>query len=173
MAAKSDDAKKAKLTDKVTAARARPRKRAAESATAPKAATAKPRAAKPASDNNLFRIVEDHPFAVLAGGLALGVIAAAIIPSSVSRKMGKQALALAALAGELGTSVGSKAMDAASDVSRSGREVFEEIASTVIEQGSEARRRSGDLAHTAATSVRESGESFIRKMIELAERARK
>lgn len=60
----------------------------------------------------LSALVRQYPAAVFAGGLAVGLLAGALLPKRGSGLLGQRALALAAAAGELGLAALDRTQDA-------------------------------------------------------------
>ncbi|MEO7247314.1 MAG: hypothetical protein ABIW31_02580 [Novosphingobium sp.] len=97
----------------------------------------------------------DYPVALVIGGLAIGLIAGALLPRSVGRRIARGAVAMAAVAGELGSTYGRKVIDGAAEVSRDGREKLGELSGNAGDYGraattaaSASARRGRDLAIT-------------------------
>ena len=117
-------------------------------------------------------IVEDHPVAVIAGGLVLGVLLARFLPRSGISRLSGRAMALAAAGAELAALYGSKAVDGAGEAARDGREKLGEIGGTISESAGEARRRTLDLADVAIAGARAVGDSAARRVAGLASKVR-
>ena len=110
------------------------------------------------SIGDLFR---KHPAAFIAGGVALGVVAGALLPRGTGRRLAKGAAALAVAAGEAGLHLSRNARDKAEDIGREGREVLERNADS-------AQRRAAELADNA----RSTGAKLVDQVVELAARVR-
>jgi hypothetical protein len=176
------DAKADRIRAKISASQARSRGEGTPRKAKPKA---KDTASRPRSDDRGFiaRAVEDHPLALVAGGLALGAIAAALIPAAAGRKLGQRVLGLATVAGELGALYGHRAWDAAAEGARAGQDKLEDFGEVLAEQSADARRkaaelgsiagkRASEIAEAAARNAREAGTSALKAIGELSERAR-
>lgn len=171
------DEKAERIRQKVTAARSR------TSAGNAGQREGKPRK-PPGPQRTLFdRALDDHPLALLAGGLALGAVASVLLPRSFGSKLGSRVLGIAALAAELGSVYGSKALDAAAAGARDGRDRLEDLGENLADQGSEARRqairlgtiagkRVIELAGVAARNARGAGDDAVRALSDLRDRAR-
>lgn len=153
-----------------------------------------PRSGTPGDDaaperRSLFdRAIDDHPLAVLAGGILLGAVAAALVPrGSVPRssrgKLGKRLIGLATVAAELGALYGTKAFDAAAQGARESREKLGDLGETLAEQSGDARRKAAragamagkraiDLAGVAAKNARGAGGGAIKALTDLRDRSR-
>lgn len=129
------------------------------------------------------RAIEDHPLALVAGGVVVGAIAASLIPSSVVRKLGNRALGLATLAGEMGALYGTKALEKGSEVAREGRERLEDLSESAADHASDARaraielgiiaaQRAIELAHDARASARDGRGEIAKRVGAFADRVR-
>lgn len=101
--------------------------------------------------------VKEHPFATVAGGLAIGVIIAAMVPGP-GRRLRKQATArgtaLAAMLTELGMAYGSSLLDSLGDAARTGQDKLEEFGESLGDTARGLRRDAGHLAADAGESAR-------------------
>lgn len=181
--ASNDDtaaAKAKRIKDKIAASTER------SSGKAPPRASARTKAGDSADrgERSLFtRTLEDHPLALLAGSVALGAVAASLIPASITRKLGSRALGLAALVGEASALYGGKALEKGSQAARAGQDRLEDLGESAadhaadartraIELGTQAARRAIELATDAASNARGTSGGFIKRLGELADRAR-
>lgn len=173
----SDD-KAERIRSKISASQARSRGDAA-----PRKAKAAPR--KRASGETTFidKAIADHPLALLAGSMVLGVIAASLLPRSWGSKLGGRMLGLATVAGELGATYGSKAWGAAAEGARAGQDKLEDLGETLADQSTDARRRAVELgtlagkraielAGVAAKNAREASGGALKALSDLSDRAR-
>ena len=113
---------------------------------------------EPENIGDLFR---RHPAAFIAGGIALGVIAGALLPRGTGRRLAKGAVVLATTAGEAGMALSRNARDKAEDLGREGRDVLERNAGV-------AQRRAAELADNARTT----GAKLVDQVVELASKVR-
>lgn len=107
-------------------------------------------------------VVHRHPVAFIAGGVALGLIAGALLPRGTGRKLAKGAVAAAATVGQAGLQFSHHARDTAEDLSREGRDAFERNSAV-------AQRRAAELAENA----RHTGSRLVEQAVELASRVRR
>ena len=178
-----DDAAAAKakrIKDKIAASTERSSGKAPQRA----AAKAKPAARSRTDQRNfLTRALDDHPLALLAGSVVLGAVAASLIPASYARKLGSRAFGIAALAGEMSALYGGKALEKGSQAARAGQDRLEDLGESAadysadararaIELGTLAARRAIDLATDAASNARGTGGGLVKRLSELADRAR-
>lgn len=178
----SDDAPKAdkaeRIRSKISASQARSRGDAA-----PRKAKPSPRKRASGETGFIEKAMADHPLALLAGSMVLGVIAASLLPRSWGSKLGSRMLGLATVAGELGAVYGTKALSAAAEGARTGQDKLEDLGEVLADQGSDARRkaielgtlagkRAIELAGVAAKNARDAGDGAIKAISDLSERAR-
>jgi hypothetical protein len=182
-AGKKDGDKAGRIADKVAASRKRADREGQ--------AAAKPKPARAAADGPVgddqrtaFRkALDDHPVALLAGSLVLGMVAAGLIPASLGRKLGSRALGLAAVAGDLGAEYGSKALGFAAKGARAGQEKLDDLGETIAEKGDEARRRASEmrslagrraveLAEAAAANARDARETALERINKISAKVR-
>ena len=178
----SDDAPKAdkaeRIRSKISASLARSRGDAA-----PRKAKPTPRKRASGETGFIEKAMADHPLALLAGSMVLGVIAASLLPQSWGSKLGSRMLGLATVAGELGAVYGTKALSAAAEGARTGQDKLEDLGEVLADQGSDARRkaielgtlagkRAIELAGVAAKNARDAGDGAIKAISDLSERAR-
>ena len=178
----SDDAPKAdkaeRIRSKISASQARSRGDAA-----PRKAKPTPRKRASGESGFIEKAMADHPLALLAGSMVLGVIAASLLPRSWGSKLGSRMLGLATVAGELGAVYGTKALSAAAEGARTGQDKLEDLGEVLADQGSDARRkaielgtlagkRAIELAGVAAKNARDAGDGAIKAISDLSERAR-
>jgi len=138
-----------------------------------------------ADDRSFFgRALDDHPLALLAGGVVFGAVAASLIPASFVRKMGSRAFGMAALAGEMSALYGGKALEKGGQAARAGQDRLEDLGesaadysadarSRAIELGTLAARRAFDLASDAASNARDTGGGLAKRLGAMADRARR
>ncbi len=103
----------------------------------------------------------DYPVALLVGGLAVGFLVGVLIPRSLSRRIGRSAVGMAAIAGELGSTYGRKAIDGAAEVSRDGRAKLGELGETAGEYGKAA----GNAASASAQRGRDLAITLVQEAI--------
>ena len=172
------DEKAERIRTKISASQARARGDAA-----PRKAKSAPRKRASGETGFVEKALADHPLALLAGSMVLGVIAASLLPRSWGSKLGSRMLGLATVAGELGAVYGSKALSAAADGARTGQDKLEDLGEVLADQGSDARRRAIELgtmagkraielAGVAARNARGAGDGAIKAISDLSERAR-
>ncbi len=106
---------------------------------------------------NYVDLAKDYPVALIAGGLAIGVIAGALLPRGFGRKFARSAVSIALTAGELGRNYGNQVIDVASDGSRESRKKLGNLGDAVSELGgrvalsaSDRGRKGRSIGHKAA-----------------------
>ena len=173
----SDD-KAERIRNKISASQARARGDAA-----PRKAKSPPRQRASGETSFIEKAVADHPLALLAGSMVLGVIAASFLPRSWGSKLGSRMLGLATVAAELGAVYGTKALSAAAEGARTGQDKLEDLGEVLADQGSDARRRAIELgtlagkraielAGVAAKNAREARGGALKAISDLSDRAR-
>jgi ElaB/YqjD/DUF883 family membrane-anchored ribosome-binding protein len=116
------------------------------------------------SGSAVAEFIREHPGAVVAGGLAVGLIAGAVLSRGSGRKLASQALALAEVAGTAGLALGRQAMERAEDTGNELRQ-----------QGEALAEKAGKLAEPAEEAVdaaSEAAQRLLRKAVELAGKLR-
>lgn len=132
----------------------------------------------------------EHPLLVVAGGIAVGVIAAALLPKGAARSLGKGASALAeigaAAAVTLGSSAlekaeaarnasadfGRQALDRADSARHSSAELGRRLWESAEQAATVAGRRGESATSDALLVVSETGHRIARKAAELAAKVR-
>ena len=108
--------------------------------------------------------VREHPGMVVAGGVALGLVAGALLSRGSGRKLARHALALAEVAGTASIALGRQAMERAEDAGTGLRRQGEAIA-----------EKAGKLtapAEEAVDTASEAAQRLLRKAVELAGKLR-
>lgn len=122
-------------------------------------------------------LIEQHPVAVLAGGILIGALIASAIPrrrpassaKAAASTFGKQASRLAAIGAQMATAYAARAVLAG----REGSEKLEDLGEIISETGGEAKRRTSEMADVAATAVREMSAVALRHAAEIAARLKR
>ncbi len=65
---------------------------------------------------------KDYPVALIAGGLALGLFAGALLPRGVGRRVARGAIAAAAIAGDISRKYSGQVINVAGEAGRDSRE---------------------------------------------------
>jgi hypothetical protein len=108
--------------------------------------------------------VRDHPGLVVAGGVALGLIAGAMLSRGSGRKLARHALTLAEMAGTAGLAFGKDALVRA-----------EQAGGELRKQGEALAEKAGKLAEPGEEAMDNAGEAaqrLLRKAVELAGKLR-
>lgn len=95
-------------------------------------------------------LARDYPLALIAGGIAVGVLAGALLPRGIGRKVGKSLLTGALMAGEVGRNYSRHAGEKIGDVASDGRDKVVEIRSRAQDGGRKAVNTTRDLGIKAA-----------------------
>ncbi|MBW8755462.1 MAG: hypothetical protein JF595_15220 [Sphingomonadales bacterium] len=114
--------------------------------------------------NTVVDFVREHPGLVVAGGVALGLVAGALLSRGSGRKLARHALTLAEVAGTASLALGRQAAERA-----------EEAGSELRRQGEAIAEKAGKLAapaEEAVDSASEAAQRLLRKAVELAGKLR-
>lgn len=141
------------------------------------APAAKPRKAAPLPDayppDRFSTLAGEYPFLVMAGGIAAGILIAALVPRAVASKVAKRAGVLAAVAGEFGMAYSKHALDKAGEAGRDAREKVGEWGEAIDDNTADARERAAKAARSAAGTARSTGLALARNAVRLATKARR
>jgi|GEM_PF-2262965 len=98
-----------------------------------------------ASRDKLTKAALEHPFLLIASGLAVGFALSMLIPRSPTRKLSRNAIGMLATVAELGIAYGRQAADAAGEATdgagRAGREKLGQIGNALSEGASRIKKR--------------------------------
>ena len=149
------DAKRQTLKDKVEAGQARNRAKTETTTTIFDRAG---EAALEAKDK-FTAFAKEHPIATVAGGVAVGVLIAAMFkaPRRAAARGGSKAAGLAAIGAELALAYAQQAMDAAGEAGRAGAKRLDGMGDTARSVGRDAAHRASDAGESALTVTREAG----------------
>jgi hypothetical protein len=95
-------------------------------------------------------LARDYPIALVAGGLVFGLLAGALLPRGIGRKVGKSVITGALMAGELGRNYSRQASDKLGDMGSEGRDKVVEIGTRAQAGGRKAIETSRELGIRAA-----------------------
>lgn len=112
----------------------------------------------------VVEFAREHPVAVIAGGVALGVVASLLLSRGGGRRLVRHALTLAEVAGTASLALG-----------RQARERAEEAGAGLRHQGEVIAEKAGKLAAPAEEAVdtaSEAAQRLLRKAVELAGKLR-
>jgi len=134
--------------------------------------------------------VRDHPLMVVAGGIAVGLIAGALLPRGTGRAIAKRASSLAEIGAAAAVTLGTQALEKADSAKSSGLELGRQAldrAETARSTGADIGRQAWERAEAAAGSIGkrgeavasealaaagETGQRLVRKAAELAAKVR-
>lgn len=111
-------------------------------------------------------LAAEYPVLTVAAGIGLGLLVGALVPKSAGGKLGKRAMALATVAGEIGLALSKQARDAAVEAGHDG----------LARAGSASaplRRRAVRIAGSAGSGARSAGLTVAKEALKLATRVRK
>ena len=114
-------------------------------------------------------LAAEYPWLSVAGGVALGLLAGALLPKGAGSKLGRRVVAAATIASELGLAFGKSARAKAEEAGREGAARLSDLGETVGEGAADLRQR----ATMAANRTRSSGLKLAGQAIRLAARVRR
>jgi hypothetical protein len=128
--------------------------------------------------------IREHPLLTVAGGIALGAVAASLVPKGTSRKLARRAIGLAEVAGSLGALLGTRVREHAGSARAELREQsgamadrFEKLSESASERLSERLGGLSDVAGSRMEKLHDPIESaagkVAKKASELRSRARR
>lgn len=103
--------------------------------------------------NAIVGFAREHPVLMVAGGVALGAVAAALLPRGTGRKLARRAVAFAEVASAAGAVIGNQAMEQAESAGASLRDHGAALADRIGKFGESAGDRIGHLSESAAARV--------------------
>lgn len=126
----------------------------------------KPVGALPDADppEKISGLAAEYPGLVIAGGLALGLLAGSLLPRSAGTKLSRRTTALVGIVSEVGLVLGKQALERASTASRDGRGKLGELGDVLGEKAAGARRKAG----AASSAMRVTGLALAKKALEIA-----
>lgn len=155
------------LSHRIEAGQARNRARAGEDRSAMERAGEKAIELK----DEFAEFARDHPFTVVLGGLAVGVIVSALFPRSPTRKAARKvgdfsgkAAGLAAIAGEMALAYAHHAFDAAGETARAGMDKLEDVGDSVGDRARDFKRDAAYYADSAADGARRASRDAGKKV---------
>lgn len=111
-------------------------------------------------------LAAEYPWLTVAAGVGAGLLIGALLPRRFGGKLGKRALAVASVAGELGLALSKQARDAAVEAGQGGL-------AKVSESSAPLRQRAARAAGSARGNARSAGLIVAREALKLATRVRK
>ena len=117
------------------------------------------------------KVARDHPLLVVAGGIAVGAVVAALLPKRTTGKLTKGARHLASVAGTAGLALGRQAIEKSSQARDAGRDIGRQAIDRAEEAGSHLRRHGEaalDRAEDALATARDGGSKLLSKASEKA-----
>ena len=125
--------------------------------------------------NSAAKVVRDHPVLVVAGGIALGAVVAALLPKRTKGRISSSARKLASVAGTAGLALGREVIEKSAQAREAGRDFGRQAIDRAEVAGSELRH-SGEAAREKAedalSTAGDAGSKLLRKASEFAGRVR-
>lgn len=136
------------------------------------------------AQNPAMSFIREHPVLIIAGGIAVGALAAALIPRKSRTALGTRAAALAEVAAAAGIAIGRQALERAgetgAELRRQGARAAsraETFGETALERagrmGSAAADRAAHLVAPATRAASAAGSKVAEKAADLASRVRR
>lgn len=99
---------------------------------------------------------KEHPYAAVAGGVAVGVLVAAMFkaPRRAAARTGVKAAGLAAIGSEIALAMASQFLDQAGTATRAGAEKIGDVGDHLGDTARAARRKAGFIAGNASDNAR-------------------
>lgn len=131
----------------------------------------------------LKALAVDYPFALVLGGMAVGVIAGAFIPRIAGGRLARSAMFAASIAGEMGLAYGKRALRKVGEASGEGRVRLEKLGDSLSEGAviygrkasdvvSQAGEKTSVVAGEVAGSARGTGMKLAKKVLKLGSQLR-
>lgn len=147
------DAKRTQLRNKVAAGEARNQDRGRT--------TILDRAGERAIEakDKFTEFAKEHPVATIAGGVAVGVLIAALFkgPRRAAARGGSKAAGLAAIGAELALAYAQQAIEAAGEAGKAGAKRLDGLGESARDAGRDAAERAGDAGGAALAVTRAAG----------------
>ena len=100
----------------------------------------------------LSDLARDYPGLLIAGGIALGILAGALLPRGVTRKLANGAMAAAAVGSETGLTLARSARAKARNAASEAGEQLAELRDDAAEGAAKLRRRASHTAGDASNA---------------------
>lgn len=152
----NDQAGRQAIWRKIEAAQARNTKRLAE-----QAASAR---------DNVIRIAKEHPLRVIGGAVALGALAAVLLPRRNRRKLGRKTSAFVTMATKLALDYALSTQKAARKAGRASRRRISDLSETLVDSTESFRQEVDRIASEAGDAARGLGEDLTKRRMRAAEK---
>ncbi|MEO1920644.1 MAG: hypothetical protein COW16_03335 [Sphingomonadales bacterium CG12_big_fil_rev_8_21_14_0_65_65_10] len=114
--------------------------------------------------NDAKGFAKQHPVLTVAGGLAAGVLIAALLKPKTARALGKRALSWGALAAEGALLYGNRALDSAGEAGAEAKDRIGEFGGTVSDGASDLAREAERIGQAALENARETTRALFAKV---------
>lgn len=119
------------------------------------------------------QFIKDHPLLVIAGGIAVGAVAAALLPKGTGRKMVRRAATLAEAASAASLLLGKTAWARAEDAGHDLREYGSAAGDRIERLGGAAANRVQEFLAPAGSVAARTGQRIAEKATELTQRVKR
>jgi ElaB/YqjD/DUF883 family membrane-anchored ribosome-binding protein len=116
--------------------------------------------------DDVASVVRDHPFLVIAGGLAIGVAIAALLPRRSTGRLSRSARHLAEVAGAAGLALGREVLEKGGQARETGLDLGRQAKDRAGVAGSQLRRQGEvvlDRAEDALSVAGDASQKLLRK----------
>lgn len=119
-------------------------------------------------------VVRDHPFLVIAGGIAVGALIAALLPkrsTGTTARLSRGARHLAEIAGTAGLALGREVLEKGEHARETGRDLGRQAKNRAGQAGSQIKRQGEaalDRAEDALGIASDASQKLLRKASDLA-----
>ena len=120
--------------------------------------------------DEVVQVVSENVGLVIAGGLAIGLIAAVLMPRSKKKKLAKRSRKISALVSDLSNAILAQAGDAAGEGRDQLGSLSQSISDTVSQQSQKAGKKAGKMADNAADQINDGGKAIARTVVKLIEK---
>ena len=126
-----------------------------------------PKPAEVDPPNSISDLAREYPGLVVVGGLALGLLAGALLPRGAARKLASGAMTAAALGGEASMSLARQARVKAQNAAAEAGEQFGDFKDDAAETAGKLRRRAANAAGDASSAGMDMARAGLRLLSSL------
>ncbi|WP_324742874.1 hypothetical protein U8326_05695 [Tsuneonella sp. CC-YZS046] len=120
--------------------------------------------------DNVIRIAKEHPLRVIGGAVAVGVLAAVLLPKRNRRKLGRKTSALVTMATKFGLDYALSTQKAARKAGRASQKRISDLGETLMDSTESFRQEVDRIASEASGTARGIGGNLARQGTRVAEK---
>ncbi len=120
--------------------------------------------------DNVIRIAKEHPLRVIGGAVAVGVLAAVLLPKRNRRKLGRKTSTLVTLATKLGLDYALSTKRAARKAGQASQKRIADLGETLMDSTESLRQEVDRIASEASGTARGLGGNLARQGTRVAEK---